>query len=109
MLILAPAGVRHLWGERLNNESETGFSRRASRTGHALCVAADYHGCDPRRDPRVPRRNPNRFKKRLKLATASFRTVVRPNVDTIYSTAWLDLSVQPVVLTVPPSNGRYFM
>lgn len=43
------------------------------------------------------------------LANASFRTVVRPNVDTLYSSAWLDLTEEPVVLTVPPSNGRFFM
>ena len=41
------------------------------------------------------------------LADASSRGVTTPNNDTLYSTAWLDLSEGPVVLTVPPLPGRY--
>jgi hypothetical protein len=60
-------------------------------------------------DPAAADATPNRFFHIPILANASFRTVVRPNVDTLYSTAWLDLTSEPVLLTVPPSNGRYFM
>jgi hypothetical protein len=52
---------------------------------------------------------PNRFLHIPILANPSFRSVVRPNVDTLYSTAWLDVSDEPVLLTLPPSNGRYFL
>jgi hypothetical protein len=52
---------------------------------------------------------PNRFLHIPILGNPSFRAVVRPNVDTLYSTAWLDLSTEPVLMTVPPSNGRYFL
>ena len=51
----------------------------------------------------------NRFRHLPTLANPRFRAVVRPNVDTIYSTAWLDLAAEPVLMTLPPSNGRYFM
>ena len=34
----------------------------------------------------------NQFNHAKKLADASFRTVVTPNVDTVYSQAWLDIS-----------------
>lgn len=40
---------------------------------------------------------------------ATFRTVVRPNFDTLYSNAWIDLSGGPVVIEVPPSPGRYYL
>jgi hypothetical protein len=40
---------------------------------------------------------------------ASFRTVVRPNFDTLYSMAWIDLSDGPVLVRVPPSHGRYYL
>lgn len=40
---------------------------------------------------------------------ASFRLVVRPNADTYYSTAFLDLRKEPVVLSVPDTKGRYYM
>ena len=40
---------------------------------------------------------------------ANFKDVVRPNCDTYYSLAWLDLSTEPLVLTVPNTNGRYYL
>ncbi|MDB6153494.1 MAG: hypothetical protein JWL90_1947 [Chthoniobacteraceae bacterium] len=41
--------------------------------------------------------------------SASFRDVTAPNADTLYSTAWVDLSAEPFVLTIPDEAGRYFM
>jgi hypothetical protein len=41
--------------------------------------------------------------------TAAFREVVRPNFDTLYSIAWLDLTREPVVITSPDTHGRYFL
>ncbi|MCL4504274.1 MAG: DUF1254 domain-containing protein [Deltaproteobacteria bacterium] len=37
------------------------------------------------------------------------KEVVRPNVDTLYSFAWLDLSRQPVILHLPEMKGRYYL
>jgi len=39
----------------------------------------------------------------------NFRNVVRPNVDTLYSIAWLDLSNEPVILSVPDMHNRYYV
>lgn len=41
--------------------------------------------------------------------TASFRDVTAPNADTLYSTAWLDLSKEPYILHVPDVNDRYYL
>jgi len=39
---------------------------------------------------------------------ASATDAVNPNADTLYSTAWLDLSKEPQIITIPPTGDRYF-
>ena len=51
----------------------------------------------------------NRFTHNQLFPDHSFRNVVRPNVDTLYSIAWLDLSRAPQVLSVPDTDGRYYV
>jgi len=40
---------------------------------------------------------------------ASFRDVTAPNADTLYTTAWIDVSREPWVLSLPDMKGRYFL
>ncbi|MCG7635441.1 DUF1254 domain-containing protein [Gordonia McavH-238-E] len=51
----------------------------------------------------------NQFHHLLEFPPADFRAVVRPNFDTLYSSAWLDLTGGPVLIEVPDSDGRYYM
>ncbi len=40
---------------------------------------------------------------------ASDKGVVRYNFDTLYSPAWLDMTKEPMIVSVPDTNGRYYL
>src|SRR3546814_11786956 len=49
----------------------------------------------------------NHFSHMKTYPDASFRDVVRPNADTLYSTLWFDVGKEPLILTLPDTAGRY--
>ena len=51
----------------------------------------------------------NQFSHFLRYPSAAYRDVVRINVDTLYSFAWLDLTSEPIVLSVPDTQDRYYL
>jgi hypothetical protein len=51
----------------------------------------------------------NQFGNKKEFPDATFTTVVRPNADTLYSAAWVDTAEEPFILSVPNTEGRYYM
>ncbi|WP_371315396.1 DUF1254 domain-containing protein [Pseudomonas vancouverensis] len=51
----------------------------------------------------------NLFVNLPKYPPADFKGVVRPNFDTLYSTAWLDLTREPLVISAPDTDGRFYL
>ena len=52
---------------------------------------------------------PNSFAHKRTVPDATTVDVVNPNADFLYSQAWLDLSKDPVILSVPDTRGRYYL
>ncbi|MFA5079131.1 MAG: DUF1254 domain-containing protein, partial [Dehalococcoidia bacterium] len=51
----------------------------------------------------------NQFGNKKEFPDATFTTVVRPNADTLYSAAWVDTADGPFILSLPDTQGRYYM
>ena len=51
----------------------------------------------------------NTFASLAAFPPADLKVVVRPNFDTLYSSAWLDLTKEPMIVSVPDTQGRYYL
>jgi hypothetical protein len=51
----------------------------------------------------------NSFANVAAFPTADMKVVVRPNFDTLYSSGYLDLTKEPVIVSVPDTAGRYYL
>src|SRR3989304_5596378 len=51
----------------------------------------------------------NQFSVMTHYPDASFRAVARTGLDTLFAVAWADLDEEPLVLSVPDTNGRYYV
>ncbi len=51
----------------------------------------------------------NMFSNGPEYPPADFKGVVRPNFDTLYSIAWIDLTKEPMVVSAPDTGGRFYL
>jgi len=85
------------------NDYIYGFSPVAMEATRALQTAVPDNTTTPGQAPI------NQFGYRITLADPSERLIIRPNADTLYTNAWLDLSHEPMILHVPDAAGRYYL
>ena len=51
----------------------------------------------------------NQFANLPAFPDATFTDIARPNADTLYSLMWFDVSKEPLLISVPNSEGRYYL
>jgi hypothetical protein len=51
----------------------------------------------------------NQFYHMRSVPDASFSDIVRPNADTLYSSMWFDVAKEPLIVSVPDANARYYL
>lgn len=51
----------------------------------------------------------NAFTNVAEYPPADFKGVVRVNFDTLYSIAWLDLTKEPMIVSAPNTDGRFYL
>jgi hypothetical protein len=51
----------------------------------------------------------NSFSNIPEYPAADMKVVVRPNFDTLYSSGWLDLTKEKMIVSVPDTGGRYYL
>jgi len=60
-------------------------------------------------EPQAPHAPMGQFAHHRTYPTAALPDAATPNADTLFSTAWLDLSKEPYILNIPQMWGRYFL
>lgn len=80
-----------------------------ARMRAATCPRRDSAGAFAGDTPDSPLRWINQLVHTRQLLGPQHRQVVTPNNDTLYTNAWLDLSHEPVLVTVPASGTRYYV
>lgn len=77
----------------------------ASRLRERMTSAPVPPGPDAERSAAAPL---NRFGHQQRLSDPSYRVGIAPNVDTLYSVAWLDLDSGPFLFDAPDFGTRYY-
>ncbi|MBB4986851.1 DUF1254 domain-containing protein [Streptomyces nymphaeiformis] len=96
----------------MTDEAMEQLATEAWLYGYPLVTAAltkESMTAVPARDDARRKAPVNQFCCMRSTPDASFTEVVSPNADTLYSSAWLDLSHEPLVLTLPDFGDRFWM
>jgi len=60
-------------------------------------------------EPKATHAPMGQFARLREYPNAEFHDVTAPNADTLYTVAWIDISKEPWVLSLPEANDRYYL
>jgi hypothetical protein len=106
LTVRAPADA----GGKVSEDEAATLAREAYVYGFPLVlmdVTREVRTAVPKADDR--KAPVNQFVHSREFPDHTFTSVVSPNADTLYSSAWLDLSAGPLVLSVPETGKRYYL
>jgi hypothetical protein len=72
-------------------------------------VTRDVLTAAPAPDPQGRGAPINQFASTPQYVTPDMKNVVRISRDSLWTTAWLDLDKEPIVLSVPDTHNRYYV
>ena len=96
----------------ISQEEARALAEKATIFGYPLVlmdITRRVGTAAPRPTPEKAKVPANQLLHLVFLPDHTFRTVVRPNVDTLYSIVFFDLREEPMVLSVPEMGDRYYM
>lgn len=74
-----------------------------------MAVTKDVMTATQRPDPKTLKAPINQLVSATAFPDPKLTDVVRPNFDTLYSSSWMDLAAEPLVLSVPEMGERYYL
>jgi hypothetical protein len=96
----------------LSSDSDISYAQQAYIYEYLMLMMDDTKKISPNVAAPIPDKpiTPvNQFGHFRTFPDADFKDVVKPNCGTYNSLAWLDLASEPLVLSVPNTNGRYYL
>jgi hypothetical protein len=107
MLLAMPSAAEE---EKLSEEQALKLGTEAYVTGYPLVTMEMTRRVMTNvAEPRGTHAPMGQFANLRAYPTAAFKDVTAPNADTLYSAAWLDLSREPYVLSLPDEGDRYYL
>ena len=96
----------------ISQEEARALAEKATIFGYPLVlmdITRRVGTAAPRPTPENAKVPANQLFHLVSLPDHTFRDVVRPNVDTLYSIVWFDLRGEPMVLSLPDMGERYYL